>query len=420
MNISLDCYRASIGIWYSTSFSKGLKNPKILLSPIKIKLLLAFILSSNGVFIGALLLMRCGDIHPKPGPSHVNKSLKICHINIQSLYLSSEKVNPTRKMNEIESHIMHELEIDVICLSETWLKPHTPKESVKIEGYELERKDRIGVGSGGVGIYISDSLPYKRRKQYELNDLELLWIEVEMGAKKVYIGSCYRPNGQNANEVEQFMANFQESLDRVFHRNPASIIIMGDFNDVCTNWESDHRNSELKLKLYDYINRNDLHQTVLEPTHISPEYANILDLLITDSPGYIVSQKLLSPLGSRHQIVSAEFRIQYRRDKAYTREIWSYKHADFEGLMEDLANTPWRVGFDLFEDINDIADFWHKSFMDACKLKIPNKQIRVKPKDKPWMTGEVKMYIRKRNRLFKRFKRTKLLVHEEAWKMAAR
>ena len=210
-------------------------------------------------------------------------------------------------MNEIESLLMQDLGMDVVCLSETWLKPHIPDSTVKIEGYEIERKDRIGVGSGGVGMYISDSLPFKRRKQYELDRLELLWVEVDMGAKKVFIGSCYRPNGQSAAEVESFMSDFQESLDMVFHRNPTSIIIMGDFNDVCTVWESDHRGSELGLKLYDYINRNDLHQIVLEPTHISTDYANILDLLITDSPGYLQNQSLLPPIGSRHQIVSAKF-----------------------------------------------------------------------------------------------------------------
>ena len=328
MSVSLDSYRSAIGSWYNNSYSRSLRPKKIILSPIKVKLLLAFILSANGVFIGALLLMRCGDVHPKPGPgqTYTNKSLKLCHINIQSLYLVSEKVNPSRKINEIESLLMHDLEMDLVCLSETWLKPHTADSDVKIEGYEIERKDRIGIGSGGVGMYITNSIPYTRRKEYELNGLELLWVEIELGTKKIFIGSCYRPNGQNLEEVDLFMSNFHDSLERVFRRNPESIIIMGDFNDVCTTWESDHRGSELGLKLYDYINGNDLHQTVLEPTHISPEYANILDILITDSPGYIIKQTILPPLGSRHQVVSAEFSIQYRRDKIYSREIWSYKN----------------------------------------------------------------------------------------------
>ena len=422
MSVSLDSYRSAIGIWHHVSFARNSKPKKTILSPIKVKLLLAFILSTNGVFIGALLLLRCGDVHPNPGPvqSYVNKSLNLCHINIQSLYLVSEKINPSRKINEIESLIMHDLEMDLVCLSETWLKPHIIDSDVKIEGYDIERKDRIGVGSGGVGMYITNSLPYTRRKQYEIEGLELLWVEIELGNKKIFVGSCYRPNGQNVEEVDLFMSNFQDSLERIFRRNPSSIIIMGDFNDVCTTWDSDHRSSELGLKLYDYINGNDLHQTVLEPTHISPEYANILDLIITDSPGYIIKQKILPPLGSRHQIVSANFSIQYRRDKIYTREIWSYRNGDFEGLINELTNTPWQVGFELFEDIDDIADFWLKSFMDACKSKIPNRIIKVRPMDKPWITNQVKMYLRIRNRKFKRFKRTKLHEHEVAWKMAVR
>jgi hypothetical protein len=40
--------------------------------------------------------------------------------------------------------------------------------------------------------------------------------------------------------------------------------------------------------------------------------------------------------------------------------------------------------------------------------------------DKPWITNKVKMYIRIRNRMFKRFKRSRLQEHEDIWKSAAR
>ena len=39
--------------------------------------------------------------------------------------------------------------------------------------------------------------------------------------------------------------------------------------------------------------------------------------------------------------------------------------------------------------------------------------------DKPWMTKDVKTTIRRRNRLYNRFKRSRLPIHEEAWKHAA-
>ena len=141
MNISIDSYRASIGVWHHKSFLLNIRNPKVLLSPIKIKLLLAFILASNGVFIGALLLLRCGDIHPNPGPNYTTKSLSICHVNIQSLYLT-ERGNQKRKINEIEASLLNNLKMDIVCLSETWLKPEIKDEDIDIKGYHIRRKDR--------------------------------------------------------------------------------------------------------------------------------------------------------------------------------------------------------------------------------------------------------------------------------------
>ena len=142
-------------------------------------------------------------------------------------------------------------------------------------------------------------------------------------------------------------------------------------------------------------------------------------LLITDSPGYITKQQLLPPLGSFHQIVHLIFKIQYKRDKVYTREIWNYKKGDFEGLNNDLLNVPWGVG-DTFDDIDDATNYWQTSFLESCKSKIPFRQIKIRPMDKPWINHDVKIHIRKRNRLYKRFKRTRLPTHQDLWKHAAR
>ena len=420
MNISNEAYRSSIGVWHNICFARSLKQPKFLMSPIKIKLLLAFILSSNGVFIGALLLLRCGDIHPKPGPTNQpTKSLSICHINIQSLYLT-ERGNQKRKINEIESTLINLMHMDIVCLSETWLKPSINDKDVDITGYKFRRKDRIQSRYGGVGMYINDFIHNRRADEFELPDLEVMWVEVNIGPKKILVAAGYRPPRQSAEEVEVFLSRFRESLDLVLRRNPESILFFGDLNDVCTEWDSDHNLSELGLNLYDYVNANDLYQMIREPTFYTDHSANILDILITDSPGYLNKISLLPPIGSGHEIIRADFKIQYTRDKCYTREIWDYSKGDFDGLITELGSVPWRLGYDLFEDIDDIASYWQSSFMELCKIKIPNRTIKIRPRDKPWITNEVKISIRKRNRLYKRFKRTRTIEHQAIWKQAAR
>ena len=108
------------------------------------------------------------------------------------------------------------------------------------------------------------------------------------------------PPDQSVEEVTTFMSNFEESFDLAFAKNPESTILLGDLNDTCSIWDSDHRKSELGLKLYDFINNHDLHLLIQSPTHILPYFpftANILDLIITDSPGYIanINQNHLPP-----------------------------------------------------------------------------------------------------------------------------
>jgi hypothetical protein len=153
MSITLDCYRAAIGSWHITSMRPKHKSPKTPLTPIKIKLLLALILSSHGIFIGMLLLLQCGDVHPNPGPlnpcPYVNKSLTVCQLNVQSLYLRSETPYCRRKIDEIESILINKDNIDIICVSETWLDTQIDTSLVDIKNYTFRRKDCTNNRAGG-------------------------------------------------------------------------------------------------------------------------------------------------------------------------------------------------------------------------------------------------------------------------------
>jgi endonuclease/exonuclease/phosphatase family metal-dependent hydrolase len=134
---------------------------------------------------------------------------------------------------------------------------------------------------------------------------------------------CYRPPGQNCEEVERFLEQFQASLSLITALSPESVIIIGDLNDKCLPWNSVH--SELKNDLYDIVNLFDMTQLINMPTHITttPEYTSeyILDLIITDSPGYVKTVHVLPPLGSHHATLYLEFEICYPRDKSYLRHV---------------------------------------------------------------------------------------------------
>jgi hypothetical protein len=415
-------YRAVTGTWHLSSLFRIIKTPKSQM-PTTIKFLLYLILNLYGALLCSLLILRCGDVHPNPGPTFCNKSISLCHVNVQSLYLKSENYK-RRKIDEIESSLIIDHKIDIICLSETWLNDNIPDCLVDIKDYKIHRKDRVGHRACGAAIYITDAIPNRRANELEYAGIDLLWVEIHLNLKKILVGACYRPPGQTADEVSTFMSLLEDSLDLVLAQNPETIILMGDLNDTCQVWESDHKKSELGLKLFDCINSHDLHQLIRTPTHISPYYpytANILDLLITDSPGYIVNnhQDHLPPIGSHHQIIYTELKIQYLRDKTYSRDIWNYKMGNYPGLHQALGQTNWETNNDIPVDINVLSTSWHNLFMETCKAFIPNRSIKIRPMDKPWFTHTVKIAIRNRNRFYKRFGRTKRADHYADWKRSA-
>ena len=66
-------------------------------------------------------------------------------------------------------------------MSETWLKdnPHLLN-YVTISGYSCVFRNRENIRGSGVGIYVSDSINFKRRVDIENAEpnLEHIWIEV--------------------------------------------------------------------------------------------------------------------------------------------------------------------------------------------------------------------------------------------------
>ena len=189
--------------------------------------------------------------------------------------------------------------------------------------------------------------------------------------------------------------------------NPKTIIITGDFNDRCSTWDSDHADSELGYKACNLIARNNLFQIINEPTR-STEFSNsLLDLLITDSPGYILDSGVLPPVAnSDHSVIFCTISITFPNDKAFRRTVWDYKRGNFDVLNETLSHAPWGTGFDLYDTIEEYVDYWTKLFIDTAKEFIPCKDVLIRPKDKPWVTAHTKLLIRKRNRAWKKYKKS--------------
>jgi hypothetical protein len=275
-----------------------------------------------------------------------------------------------------------------------------------------------------VCAYISENIVCKRLDDIEPIDIDLVWIELCLQNKKVILGVGYRPPHQNREEVEQFMDQFHTSLNSAIARSPESIIVVGDFNDRCITWDASHALSDLGYDLYDLVNVSDMVQLVSEPTHFTPHPGGItescIDIIITDSPGYVKKVDILPPLGSKHATVFMEFQITYPRDKSYMRQVWDYSKGQYNNLNVAINNYPWDTILNDEQHIDEKASKWTNTYLSLCAEHIPNREIRVRPRDLPWITKDCKRLIRIRDRLYKKFRRTKSLPDESNWKTKAR
>ena len=146
------------------------------------------------------LLLMCMDVHPNPGPTPSdNSSLDILHLKTRSIRYKLEYLSDLSESYHI------------LCFSETHLDASVDTSSLAVEGFDTPiRKDRTRNG-GGIMVYVSELLKYKRREDLENNRFETIWIEVNLKSKILLICSFYRSDF-NTTQTE-FIKELQSSIE---------------------------------------------------------------------------------------------------------------------------------------------------------------------------------------------------------------
>ena len=179
---------------------------------------------------------------PINSPSHTlpelhdllsKKGLSILHQNIRGLL--ANKDNVCRVLDDFHK-------IQILSLSETHLSSDDEPQA-QIDGYSFISKPRKSAKGGGVGAYISSSVPYHRRLDLELDDIECLWIEVLFPKSKGFlIGFIYRPPDSSKHLPKNFNCKLESMLTNISSENKECILT----EDMNCNYlvNSDHK--ELK------------------------------------------------------------------------------------------------------------------------------------------------------------------------------
>ena len=132
----------------------------------------------------------------------LQKGLKIAHLNICSF------VNKF----DYSDILLHDNNIDIFCVSETWTESNTDDSELMINGYDFCRLDRTnGMTYGGVMCYIKENLSFKQNTDIHDDEVESMFIEINLpNTKPVAIGTVYRPPDSTVDIIDKIDVLFQK------------------------------------------------------------------------------------------------------------------------------------------------------------------------------------------------------------------
>ena len=332
------------------------------------------------------------------------KGLKLVSLNIRSLF---KKVDQCRIA-------FHNTGIDIVALSETWLKSNIPTAAVDLEEYCCIRQDRdlkktSKKAGGGLITYVHNKFRDKVQSLNELSEsnqnYEALWVKLNMpSCRDVVVCNFYRtPNGK-MDKVIPYLENCLSSINL----NKTDLFIVGDFNVDFSN----KKTNEYK-KISFFIKSNQLCQLINESTRITDKTKTTIDLIITNCE-FISRSGPLDTFLSDHRptyVIKKKHRDARPKEIFYGRSYKNFNEEDFRNILgrKDWVNildtsTPEKAWQSLFGCIKEEVDRF-------C----PYKKFTVRAHKPEWLDNNLIEQIKDRDYFYKKAKRTQ---EEDDWNVA--
>ena len=168
------------------------------------------------------------------------------HTFVPSLMLSNV-MSLVPKIDELREVILNS-DVEIACITETWLRYHIDDNVVNVSGFRLVRLDRINSQHGGVCMYVRNNIQCNIVQDLLDSYFEIVWVHIRptrlpRGIPCIIIGTLYHPPSANNQEI---LDHLLKCLSTIESRFPNSgVILLGDFNNL--NVSRIKRNFRLNL-----------------------------------------------------------------------------------------------------------------------------------------------------------------------------
>lgn len=279
--------------------------------------------------------------------------------------------------------------------SETWYQ--NDSKMLALSGYTTFYVNRNNKRGGGVAIYVSDEKKCEILSEFSevTDDYEVLTLLCE----KQIICVVYRPPTGN---TLRFLNFYEEFLDFA-SKNNFNLICGGDFNLNMMDQDRSVQEFNTRLSSYGFVN------LICTATRVTDSSSSALDLLITDITTAVCSAGTIASDLSDHCPVFFVYRSSHVEKDVRSRPqiVQRVTQDRLESFKLDIMNHDWSSVFHK-NNVNDAYSVFIQAFVRIYARHFPFTEMKLSKKiRKPWVTQEHMNMIKRKNRLYHSFLRTR-------------
>ena len=265
---------------------------------------------------------------------NVKSSLSIFHNNVRSLKRNLENLK-VQLLDQLDFHF------NIIGITETKITNSSELNfKTQIPGYEFEYVP-TPLASGGVGMYIDNTLEYIVLEKCANDAFQALWIEIiNCNKKNIICGIIYCQH----NDPNRFMNYLDETVEK-FSLTGKSLCVMGDFNVDLLKSDTCNYAQNFLLSCHSYS----LLPSIDKPSRIYNDSATLIDnILVNTLDHQIHSGNIISDISDHF----SQFCIIHSV-RNISKSTRGQKMRDFSKFSESkFMNEEKLTGTQLFKNIN--------------------------------------------------------------------
>ena len=297
-------------------------------------------------------------------------------------------------------HLLKETsgKIDILGISETHLNSDIVQGEITVDGYTFIRKDRKTGPGGGVGCFIRNDLGWQRRTDLENDGVEAIWLEIFIKhARPLLVCNIYRPPITSKHLIPEFETIFEDMISTGVCEDKETILL-GDMN-------ADYLQQSKDKNIKRIISTNGLKQLIEKPTRVTKDSSTLIDIIATSHEQNILKSMTFANSIRDHDLVGMIMKKNNRKFKPrtiYTRNFAKYNEANYKA---DLRHLDWK-NVTQESNVNKAWDIFKSLWKSVIDKHAPLIKKRVRGRESPWFTNEIKIKAHERDYYLRKARRT--------------